>query len=235
MTIGELIWNGRAWPKAFVSKTVHVVYKDYEGGPRTGSGEAFDIQTTGKGREYKEFGAAAWWRNFSELDLANPDAVVGFVRRRGDPFGHLSPRHPIDTSQWPSIAEILKPAAACWDGHRSGTSVYGNGRTAPVEHHRVITALLSSAFYREGITYAPRLHPDGHLSIQMIATSLAAFMVASACVQMARQNTYMAICGQCGDWFEQLRTGAKFCSASCRAAHSTSKRESKSWPQFDGK
>ncbi len=227
MKIGSLIWNGRAWPKASVSKTVHIIYKEAPGGPRSGTGEAFEIQTTGKGREYEETGAAAWWRNFSELDLANPDAVIGFVRRRGDPFGQLSPRDPIDTSQWPSVTALLKPAAACWDGHRSGTSVYGNGGTTYVEHRRVINALLNSTLYREGITYTPRLQSDGYLSIQMTATSLAAFMVASAVLQMARQNTCMAICQQCGDWFEQLRTGTKFCSPSCRAAHSTSKKEKK--------
>ncbi|ANM17200.1 hypothetical protein AMK06_CH02306 [Rhizobium sp. N541] len=227
MAIGELIWNGRAWPKAFVSKTVHIIYKEAPGGPRSGTNEAFEIQTTGKGREYEETGAAAWWRNFSELDLANPDAVIEFVRRRGDPFGELSPRDPTDTGQWQNVTELLKPAAACWDGHRSGTSVYGNGKTAPAEHRSVVDALLNSTVYRQGITYTPSLRSDGDLSIQMKASNLAAFMVASAVLQMARQNTCMAICQQCGDWFEQLRTGTKFCSPSCRAAYSTSTRERK--------
>ncbi|MBB4341394.1 hypothetical protein [Rhizobium leguminosarum] len=223
MTIGELIWKGRAWPKAFVGKTLDVVYKDSADGGRTGTGKAFDIQTTGKGREYEILGRAAWWRNFSELDVTDPDAVIRFVRRRGDPFGDLEHRDYADTLRWPVLAALLKPAAGCWTSDRSGTSVFA---ASPIEQRRAIETMIWSEHWL--IDYQPFVDDSVNfpLSIRMAATSLAAFMIASA-VEMTNYKTKMAICEHCGDWFEELRSGTRFCTPSCRAAYSASKKERK--------
>lgn len=224
MIFGTLKWSGRAWPAAFVGKTVHIVYKNWGGGPRTSSGEAFEIQTTGKGREYHVFELGTWWRNFGELDLADPDAVIGFVRRKGDPFGQLSAREPTDTSLWPQLVDPLKEAAACWTDNRTGLSVLTD---SDLKQREAIRHLAHLPPFRHGIQYVPYLEPrDGRLNLRIIPENLASFMVFSA-LQQLEMGTKMMVCKQCGDWFSILRRGARFCSPSCRAAHSTSKKEKK--------
>lgn len=203
MALGELIWTGRAWPAAeIVGRT----------------GDDFSFKTSGKGRPLELVGPAAWWRNFSEIDLDDPDAVIGFVRRHGDPFGTLSPTTQADSSQWLAVAVVLKLAASGWTRNRVGPSV----ATRP---HGVMQALVASPIFRDGVDYVP--HVDGgsdQLSLRIVAKSLAAFMVTSAILHL-QSYVDMALCQHCGDWFVERRRGTQFCSASCRAASSTSSKK----------
>lgn len=203
MVFGELIWKGRAWPAAeIVGRT----------------GQDFTFKTSGHGRPVELAGPAAWWRNFSELNLDDPDAVIGFVRRRGDPTGMLSPSTQSDSSQWFDVAAPLKLAATCWTRNRVG-------RSACVPQTGFMEALAASREFRERINYVPHIW-DGAFSVRLNAETLAAFMITSAILHL-HSRVDMAVCQQCGDWFVLQRRGTQFCSPSCRAAHSTSKKERK--------
>ncbi|WP_414814914.1 hypothetical protein [Rhizobium sp. IY2] len=212
MVLGELIWSGRAWPAAEIAGR---------------TGEDFTFRTSGKGRPVELVGPAAWWRNFSELNLDDGDAIIDFVRRRGDPFGQLSPTTPADTGGWRYVLGLLKLAASCWKQIIPPTSLcieWDNGY--------VIEALLASPMF--DVTFAPRVSEligtgvtaRRELTMRVIPKDLAAYMVTSAILHL-EHHVDMAVCQQCGDWFVLQRRGTQFCSPSCRAAHSTSKKERK--------
>ncbi|NKM56360.1 hypothetical protein GFL21_17855 [Rhizobium anhuiense] len=194
--VGELIWKGRAWPAAEIASR---------------TGDDFVFKTSGHGRPIELAGPAAWWRNFSELDLDDPDAVVGFVKRRGDPSGILSPSAQSDSSSWFDIAAPLKLAATCWTRNR--------GESACVPQVGFMEALASSREFRERINYVPYVW-DGAFSVRLNAETLAAFMITSAILHL-HSRVDMAVCQHCGDWFELKRRGSMYCSPSCRAAAST--------------
>ncbi len=197
----ELIWTGRAWPAAeIVGRT----------------GEDFTFKTSGKGRPVELVGPAAWWRNFSELNLDDPVAVIGFVRRRGDLFDTLSPTIQADSSQWLGVAAVLKLAASSWSRNRVGPS-------ACFPQPGVMQALVDSSLFRNGVDYVPHV-VSGKFSLRIVAKTLAAFMTTSAIFHLHNQAE-MALCQHCGDWFVERRRGTQFCSPSCRAAYSTSKKE----------
>lgn len=202
--IGELFWGGHAWPAAqIVGRT----------------GEDFIFKTTGKGRFIQFREPAAWWRNFSEIDLNDADAVIGFVRRRGDPFGVLSPTNETDSSRWFEILAPLELAASRWTRNRTGTSACEHG------HVGFISALAACSEFREGVDYRPQALDEG-FSLAILPQTLAGFMITSAILHL-QNRVDMAVCQQCGDWFVERRRGTQFCSASCRAASSTSKKEKK--------
>lgn len=193
----ELVWEGRAWPAAeIVGRT----------------GEDFIFETSGKGRPMQFRGPAAWWRNFSELDLNDPGAVIAFVRRRGDPFGKLSPTVQADSSRWFDILAPLELAASRWSRNRTGTSVC-------IPQTGFMEALTACPEFREGVDYRPQVL-DGAFSLAIVPQTLAGFMLTSAILHL-QSRVDMALCQHCGDWFVERRRGTQFCSASCRAAHST--------------
>ncbi len=197
MILGELNWKGRAWPAAeIVGRT----------------GQDFIFKTSGRGRPIELAGPAAWWRNFSELDFDDANAVIGFVRRRGDPSGVLSPTAQSDSSRWFEIAAPLKLASTCWTRNRV------DGSTC-VPQTGFMDALAASREFRERINYVPHIW-DGAFSVRLNAETLAAFMITSAILHL-HGRVDMAVCRQCGDWFELKRRGSMYCSPSCRAAAST--------------
>ncbi|MCF6110834.1 hypothetical protein [Mesorhizobium muleiense] len=213
MALGELIWTGRAWPAAeIVGRT----------------GDDFTIKTSGKGRPLELVGPAAWWRNFSELNLEDSDAIIGFVRRHGDPFGQLSQTTQGDTAGWAYVVGLLKLAASCWTRIIPPTSlctVWDNGY--------VIDALLASPLFVERVAFVPHVGEVGTdvtarrgVTMRIIPENLAAYMITSAILHL-EDHVSMAPCEHCGDWFVERRRGTQFCSASCRAASSTSKKEKK--------
>ncbi|MER9233643.1 hypothetical protein NKI56_16325 [Mesorhizobium sp. M0622] len=231
MALGELIWTGRAWPAAeIVGRT----------------GDDFTFKTSGKGRPVDLVGPAAWWRNFSELNLDDPDAVIGFVRRHGDPFGQLSPTTQGDTAGWAYVLALLKLAASCWTRNRDGTGTaletalakVAQGRAVPSlctvwDNGYVIDALLASPLFVASVAFVPHVGEVGEgvtarrgVTMRIIPENLAAYMMTSAILHL-ENHVSMAPCEQCGDWFVERRRGTQFCSASCRAAHSTSKKEKK--------
>ncbi|MGH0357510.1 hypothetical protein GHJ84_08740 [Sinorhizobium meliloti] len=201
--IGELFWSGQAWPAAEIAGR---------------TGEDFIFKTTGKGRHIQFREPAAWWRNFSEVDLNDANAVIGFVRRRGDPFGMLSPTNQADSSKWFEIHAPLNLAASRWTRNRTGTSVCGE------EHTIFMSALMACPEFREGVDYRPQLLLDGGFSLAILPQTLAGFMITSAILHL-QSRVDMALCQQCGDWFVERRSGTRFCSPSCRAAYATSKRK----------
>ncbi|MGO6843930.1 hypothetical protein ELH67_10945 [Rhizobium ruizarguesonis] len=188
------------------------------------TGETFAFRTSGKGRPLELVGPAAWWRNFSELSFDNSDSIVDFLRRRGDPFGQLSPTMQGDTGGWKYLSGLLKLAASCWTTIIPPTSL-----CTDFDNGYVIEALLASPMF--DVTFVPHVAEirigasvRRGLNMHIIPKDLGAYMVASAVLHL-ENHVDMAVCEQCRDWFVLQRRGTQFCSPSCRAAHSTSKKE----------
>lgn len=211
----ELMWSGRAWPAA------EIVGR---------SGEHFTFRTSGKGRPLELVGPAAWWRNFSELDVDNSDAVIDFVRRRGDPLGRLSRTTHGDTAGWKYLSGLLKLAASCWTTIIPPTSL-----CTEFDNGYVIETLLASPPFAESVAFVPhvaeiriaaRVRRHG-LTMRINPKDLAGYMIASAILHL-ENHVDMAVCEQCGDWFVLQRRGTRFCSPSCRAAYSTESKKGES-------
>ncbi|MGO6724405.1 MULTISPECIES: hypothetical protein [Rhizobium] len=206
MEFGELIWKGRAWPAAEIVG-------------RTDKGH-ISFRTSGKGRPLELVGPAAWWRNFSDLNLDDPGAILDFTRRRGDPFGLLSPTTQGDTGGWKYLSGLLKLAASCWTTIIPPTSL-----CTDFDNGYVIEALLASPMF--DVSFVPHVAEirigasvRRGLNMHIIPKDLGAYMVASAVLHL-ENHVAMAVCQHCGDWFELKRRGSMYCSPSCRAAAST--------------
>ncbi|MDW9488838.1 hypothetical protein GOC72_28465 [Sinorhizobium medicae] len=210
---GVLTWNGRAWPAAeIVGRT----------------GEDFVYKTSGKGRSLELVGPAAWWRNFSELNLDDPDAVIDFLRRHGDPFSQLSRTTQGDTGGWKYLSGLLRLAASCWTTIIPPTSL-----CTDFDNGYVIEALLASPLFADSVAFVPKVAEirigasvRRGLTLDLIPENLASYMIMSAILHL-EHHADMAVCQQCGDWFALQRRGTRFCSPSCRAANSTSKGKGK--------
>lgn len=181
---------------------------------------AAEITTSGRGREYEVHGPAAFWRNFATMMPDDDDSVIDFVRRKGDPFGRLSPKSPINTAQWRGAGDWLSFAADLWEPEGAD----GVSRVGPddAKRARVTEGLIKMPLFQRGIEWLPVVDAKGDLAVQVSPKNLLCFMLASAVLQ-AQLRTPMARCEQCGDWFGVQRQGTRFCSPSCRAAHSSEK------------
>lgn len=186
---------------------------------------AAEIATTGKGREYELNGPAGFWRNFATMEPDDDDAIVDFIRRKGDPLGQLSPDVVIDTGQWKSVADWLWFMADLWDDPPAADGV-SRITEDDARRVRVTEAIIESPLFQRGIEWRPAVNAKGDLVVRLSPKRLVEFMLASAVLQ-AQTRELMSRCEQCGDWFAVQRQGTRFCSASCRAASSTSKKERK--------
>lgn len=80
----------------------------------------------GRGREYIRTRPIGAWRNFCEMSEDDVDVILSFVRRHGDPSGHLEVSGMSDLSGWSAFRKALAPAAGLWtaknaDGIQSST------------------------------------------------------------------------------------------------------------------
>ncbi len=184
---------------------------------------ACEIATTGAGREYELTGPWAFWRNFAAIRPDDEAAVLDFIRRRGDPFNELSPDTPTDTADWPSVAVRLRPLASFWsDADNEGISNYLADDARRIALSKDI---IAAPVFKQSLGFDIRIDNDtGKLNSALKTHSLAGFMLASALLHL-NTGQPMAVCANCGDWFAMMREGTRFCSASCRAMHSTRKEK----------
>lgn len=173
------------------------------------------IGTTGAGQEWKASEPAAFWRNFAEWNPTDGEAAAQFCRRHGDPFGKLAADAPIDTGHWKNLAALLYAAARAWEPPAD------DGVSRLTEDRERLG--LARWFMGEGagipllrdVTFSQDRNTGG---LVPVASSLAAFMAASAAAHLAAA-TPMRICAECGDYFALGRTDARFCSIRCQVAH----------------
>jgi hypothetical protein len=164
----------------------------------------------------------AFWRSFSEIDLANQDQVLRFVHRFGEPYGYLKPMQKCAIEHWGWLRDRLRLIALAWnpaDGDGL-SSVTTDPETLEVVQAELTVAHLWLKRHRgfesvaEPGTVTPHLRPK----------NLAAYMLRSAGLAFDRRVP-MRICRNCGMWFEAKRRDVRTCSGSCRATFSQTKQK----------
>ncbi len=224
---GRPEFNGRAWPAAEIAGPARVIVRD-NAERRVAALSALEIRARGGGKPFYVDGAAAWWRNFAEVDVQDADSVLGFVRRHGDPLGELETQGFTDTSEWQEIRRPLHLAAACWQKDTDISRAIGSDTAKLLAFNAlagwrqltadialapsVIEHQLSPKFSRPEFTFGFRVK------------TAATLMVLSALSHL-QSGIEMAKCQQCGDWFHLYRRGSKFCSNSCRAINAKARKE----------
>jgi hypothetical protein len=208
-----LLFSGVRWPAARVVE--RGTFPDSESGFVFGGKlhwlNALKVDTGGNGSAYEVVHAEGWWRDVADLSIRDERRVVSFLRRRGDPFGQLQPGMPIVTSRWALFIAVLRTAASAWEpsGQDGISPIYPREECASAENFH---ADFTSRDWESQFTVEYR----GLTPVQR-ARSLAAYCIAAAATSL-RQRLPMARCGYCSSWFTVHRTGAQFCSPSCRAA-----------------
>jgi hypothetical protein len=150
--------------------------------------------------------------------------VLGFIQRRGDPFGFLDAGEETHTGHWTNLQALLLTAAQAWEP--AGTN--GVSRiAADTKRIRLAEHFLKSDPKPFLDHVKPVLDPaGGPRIIALRAETLAAFMVFSAASTIERRVP-MRRCEHCASWLEFTRNDARFCSASCRSLHSQQQRKEK--------
>ena len=222
----DLTWKGRAWPRARITGHSNVIRIDERSGrPLTIATNAVDVAVTGAGRKYDLNGPAAFWRNFATMAPDDDQRVLDFVRRRGDPFGELSPELPISAGGWAALTVRLRPIANLWD--QPDADGVSHVTIDDVRRGQISGDIMNSPQFQRGIRWDMQIDESGSLKTHMEAKGLAAFMLASSLIHLQLRQP-MSICQQCGDWFAVQRQGTRFCTPSCRAAYSTKAKGDKS-------
>jgi hypothetical protein len=223
MNFDNLEWTGRAFPAARVSGPVPILVKVIDRETRreeTRRDEAFEISTSGNGREYLETGPKAYWINFALIANDDADAIQTFVRRHGDPFGTLTANQPTSNVEWSQLQSYLLPAYRLFDPVKPN----GSQSRGFYAHDRNVGQHLLDSPYMRDIDYVPEIGAMGQFNVRVIARSLAGFMVASAITLFTRVMRVRP-CSHCGEFFRLERRDTQFCSPSCRALFSTAKKK----------
>lgn len=224
MDIEGLDW--RAWPAARVGGTIQVVTAN------GGRGTAFDIQLSGNGRPLAlPPTPASYWRNFALIDVDDETAVVGFIRRHGDPFTTTAP---MDTAAWGLLAAAMEPAARLFRANpvdRNREFIWPGEEYLRV--HSIAEQLIASPLFQQHCTFGPKVTSQGkglllQTDVNLVATSktLAGLLLVS-CLADLSDRPQLARCAYCGDFFRYTKPNARYCSASCRALTATAKAKGK--------
>jgi hypothetical protein len=168
------------------------------------------------GRIWETDTAEGFWRSFAELDLTAPDAITGFVRRRGLPF-------PLGAEgDWSSLQRYLQIPAGAWEpADENGDSLFSTD-PSKLKFAEGIAVRIDRPLLEGGFRAAP--DPKGRPRLVHEATSLAAFMAASALMGL-NSRLPMRRCRHCDSWFYRARKDALFCSASCRTLFSIERKK----------
>jgi len=174
-----------------------------------------EVAASGHGRKWQTNIALAFWRDFYDLSLDDVDAIAGFVRRRGDPYGGLDRGEVMHTGHWKNLQALLGVAASAWEP-------VGKDGVSPVaaDPKRL---RLAEWFLRDDPAPILKdtetaLDPHGGPRTVVRAKSLAAFMCLSALSAIERRVP-MRRCAHCGSWLELNRKDSRFCSGACRSLH----------------
>jgi hypothetical protein len=222
MAVGNtLVFDGLAWPTTRIVSSSPMIFKtyahdaDHKPPPRI----IFTLSATGRGRRWSATRPQGFWRDFTELDPADAEAVTAFVRRRGDPDGLLDASTETHTGYWDNLHSVLWTAAQAWEPEdAAGIS------SLTADRERLQDAnLFVRTFGNVAKDLEPVLDPAGP-GFAFRARTLAAFMTASAASALERQIAFRR-CDHCRSWFEANRKDARFCSGSCRSFHSQQKEK----------
>jgi hypothetical protein len=205
-----LLFSGLRWPAAYVAGRRLAAVPATGFISDAGEVEVLVLATTGQGQRFQVDTAQPWWRDFAEILVGDERRAVSFVRRRGDPFGELTPERPIHTGHWVDLLNRLRLAALCWE-RRDNLEI--SKFIAADDRVELFLSTLPTTWATEQMGLAYR-----KLTPIPVAHTLAAFLTASA-VAAIRRRVSMRRCSYCSSWFELHRSEAMFCSPSCRAAH----------------
>jgi hypothetical protein len=223
-TGNTLIFNGIAWPAVRIVNSSLMIFKTYpdisDSDYKPPSRPIFTLAASGRGRRWSATHPQGFWRDFTELDPADAEAVMAFVRRRGDPDGLLDASTEHHTGYWYMLFSVLSAAVHGWEPEDAA----GISHLTTTDPGRLRYA---NSFVRDFGHVAkdlePVLDPAGP-GFAFRARTLAAFMVASAASALERGVAFRR-CDHCRSWFEFVRKDARFCSGSCRAFHSRQKEK----------
>jgi hypothetical protein len=221
MAIGNtLIFDGLAWPATRVLGSTPMVFKTYPHNvdDKPPSRTIFTLAASGRGRRWSATRPDGFWRDFTELELADTEAVTAFVRRRGDPDGLLDASTETHTGHWYNLRTVLGTAAQAWEpADAAGISRL----TADRGRLEYANFFVRNPDYPVVKDLEPVPDPAGP-GFAFRARTLAAFMTASAASALERRIAFRR-CDHCRSWFEANRKDARFCSGSCRSFHSQKK------------
>ena len=191
------------------------------------------IETTGKGRPYSVAHVEGWWRDFAELSLDDERRVLSFLQRRGDPFGVLAPDGTqISTHDWRDLKRVLERAATAWDPQpdETGVSHFRPEKRSRAERmFAMVTGRYADGRAADGRPDGPRtgwaeeLGVAYHGGITPISPRQnARRLPVRRCRRFgARRAWICAAATIAARWFTLHYANARQCSASCRAAAST--------------
>jgi hypothetical protein len=174
----------------------------------------FTLAASGHGRRWSATRPQGFWRDFTELDPADAEAVTAFVRRRGDPDGLLDASTETHTGYWYNLYSVLCTAAQAWEPEDAA----GISRLTTERDRLQYANLFVRNLEYVAKDLEPVLDPAGP-GFAFRARTLAAFMTASAASALERHIAFRR-CDHCRSWFEVNRKDARFCSGSCRSFHS---------------
>jgi hypothetical protein len=223
VTEQKLIFSGTRWQAAQVTGSEPVRFRAFPrgSGPAPPSRTIFTLTASGHGRGWSTDQPLAFWRDFAKIDLNSANAVLDFVRRRGDPFGFLDAGEETHTGHWANLKALLQVAAQAWEppGARCVSRITADAKRVKLAEH-----FLESDPKPFLADVKPVLDPAGGARIVLHVETLAAFMVLSAASAIERRVP-MRRCDHCGSWLEFTRRDTRFCSASCRSLHSQQRKE----------
>ena len=224
MSENTLVFEGTRWPTARVVNGLPMSFRNYlpsDFGDQSHTRTIFTIAASGHGRRWTASHPEGFWRDFVEIDLGDADAVLQFVRRRGDPGGLLDLGRETNTVYWANFAGRLGSAAGAYEPE--GADGISHFTTDPERRQRA-EWLFKDAGIELLNEVAPIFDPSGRPRMVLHANTLKAFMALSA-ANAAEQRTPMRRCAHCGSWFCIGRSDAQFCSGSCRAASFNADKE----------
>jgi hypothetical protein len=219
--IDKILFSGRAWPAA---RILQLFPRRITDPPRritdptvVGTIMNFEFVTTGRGKAWSTNVPQALWATFADLPLEglDPDPMVAFLRRWGDPYGRLdADGGHIDTDDWIALVSDLRHLTMAWTARPDRNGIIRCSDTKGIKQ--------ATHWWRE-VLY-PRVardleltpDPDGSAGLVLRANNLGAYMAASAASALERRVP-LRQCAHCQTWFELLRPDARFCSPSCRA------------------
>jgi hypothetical protein len=218
-----LIFAGTRQPTARVVHVGSTLVTDGHGRERVirAGSTLVEIAVSGHGRRWETDITLGFWRDFYELPLDDADAIVGFIRRYGDPHGALDRGEVMHTGAWKNLKALLGAAAGAWEP--VGPDGVSQVAADPKRLH------LAERFLRDNPTPVVKdteslLDPRGGPRLVTRAKSLATFMCLSALSAIERRVP-MRRCAHCGNWLELNRKDSRFCSGTCRSLHSQHSKE----------
>jgi hypothetical protein len=217
----KLIFEGLRFPRAKITETVIGLIIEEDGTERRLDNRppVFAVRSQPDGKPWRTNEQQGFWVDFAEIDLADGEQVVAFVRRRGLCFNDDPAKREEHTDRWPDLQAWFRILLRAWDppdddGTRRITDIrkdVGKWVIAARNYDRDLTA---TRLLRD-LEVVP--DPAGNPGATAYkARILASYMVASAMHGLERRLP-LRPCDWCGSHYYRLRADARFCSASCRA------------------